>query len=48
MGKRGSLPTVAELADHYKVSGSTAAKVMRRLESDGLLRIVARWGSFAV
>ena len=40
------LPTVAALARHYEVSPGVIQRVERRLETDGLVRIVARWGVF--
>jgi GntR family transcriptional regulator len=44
----GALPTVARLADHYRVGKGTVSRVLRRLEADGLVRIVPRWGTFRV
>jgi DNA-binding GntR family transcriptional regulator len=41
-----ALPTVNQLATEYGVSGSSAAKALRRLRDDGLVRIVPRWGTF--
>jgi DNA-binding GntR family transcriptional regulator len=41
-----ALPTVAQLADHYRVSRSTAARSLRVLAGEGLVRIVPRWGTF--
>lgn len=41
-----ALPSVASLAAHYGVARATVAKVLRRLEADGLVRIVAAWGTF--
>jgi GntR family transcriptional regulator len=41
-----ALPPVASLAEHYAVSPGVIQRVERRLESDGLLRIVSRWGVF--
>ena len=43
-----ALPTVAELAGHYQVSRSTAARALRILAAEGLIRIVPRWGTFRV
>jgi DNA-binding GntR family transcriptional regulator len=41
-----ALPTVAALAEHYHVSRSTAARALRTLAAEGLVRIVPRWGTF--
>ena len=41
-----ALPTVAQLADHYQVSRSTAARALRVLAGEGLIRIVPRRGTF--
>jgi GntR family transcriptional regulator len=41
-----ALPTVAALAREYDVSPGVIQRVQRRLEADGLVRIVARWGVF--
>ena len=41
-----ALPTVADLAGHYQVSRSTAARALRTLAAEGLVRIVPRWGTF--
>ena len=41
-----ALPTVAALADEYGVSRGTAARALRALEAEGLVRIVPRWGTF--
>jgi DNA-binding GntR family transcriptional regulator len=41
-----ALPTVAALAGQYGVARGTVARALRALESDGLLRIVPRWGTF--
>ncbi len=40
------MPTVAALADHYGVSPGVVSRVLKRLEADGLVRIVPRWGTF--
>ena len=40
------LPTVAALAGHYAVSPGVIQRVEQRLEADGLIRIVPRWGVF--
>lgn len=40
------LPPVHELAAHYGVAGSTVISAMRRIEADGLVEIVANWGTF--
>jgi DNA-binding GntR family transcriptional regulator len=41
-----ALPTVATLAEHYKVSPGVVHRVLKRLGADGLVRIVPRWGTF--
>lgn len=41
-----ALPTVAALAAHYQVSPGVVHRVLRRLADEGLVRIVARWGTF--
>jgi DNA-binding GntR family transcriptional regulator len=41
-----ALPSVAKLADEYGVARATVAKVLKRLEVDGLVRIVPAWGTF--
>jgi GntR family transcriptional regulator len=46
--KDAPLPAVAELAKHYGVARATVAKALRILESEGLVRIVPRWGTFRV
>lgn len=43
-----ALPTVGALAEHYGVARATVARVLRVLESEGLIRIVPRWGTFRV
>ena len=40
------MPTVAALAEHYAVSPGVVSRVLKRLEADGLVRIVPRWGTF--
>jgi Bacterial regulatory proteins, gntR family len=40
------MPTVAALAEHYQVSPGVVHRVLRRLADEGLVRIVARWGTF--
>jgi DNA-binding GntR family transcriptional regulator len=40
------LPAVAALAKQYGVAGGTVARVLRRLADDGLVRVVAGWGTF--
>lgn len=40
------LPPVAELAAHYGVARSTVVTAERRIEKDGLIEIVANWGTF--
>lgn len=41
-----ALPTVATLSAHYQVSPGVVARVLKRLEADGLVRVVPRWGTF--
>ena len=41
-----ALPTVAALAEHYGVSPGVIQRVIKRLEADGLVNVVARWGTF--
>lgn len=40
------LPTVAQLCEHYQVSTGVIQRVLKRLADDGLVRVVARWGTF--
>lgn len=40
------LPTVADLADHYEVSPGVIQRVLKRLQADGLVRVIPRWGTF--
>lgn len=41
-----ALPSVGKLADHYSASRTTIGKALKVLESDGLVTIVPRWGTF--
>lgn len=41
-----ALPTVAALADHYRVSKTTVTRTLRMLADEGLVRVVPRWGTF--
>jgi GntR family transcriptional regulator len=41
-----ALPTVAVLADQYDVARATVARALRVLETEGLVRVVPRWGTF--
>ncbi len=41
-----ALPTVAALAAHYGVSPGVIARMLKRLEADGLVQVVPRWGTF--
>jgi DNA-binding GntR family transcriptional regulator len=41
-----ALPTLQELADHYRAARGTVAKVLRKLADDGLLVVRPRWGTF--
>jgi GntR family transcriptional regulator len=40
------LPSVADLAAHYGVARGTVARVLARLAADGLVNVVAGWGTF--
>lgn len=40
------LPAVSQLATEYGVSSRSVAKALHRMADDGLVRIVARWGTF--
>jgi DNA-binding GntR family transcriptional regulator len=40
------LPSVAELAAHYRVARNTITKALRRMADDGLIEIVPNWGTF--
>lgn len=41
-----ALPSVAALAAEYEVSRATVSRALKTLESEGLVRIVSRWGTF--
>jgi DNA-binding GntR family transcriptional regulator len=41
-----ALPTVAALAAHYGVSKATVTRTLQILASEGLVRVVPRWGTF--
>jgi DNA-binding GntR family transcriptional regulator len=41
-----ALPTVEQLSAHYGVSRATVGRTLRLLASEGLVRIVPRWGTF--
>jgi GntR family transcriptional regulator len=41
-----ALPTNAALAEEYGVSQATITRAMRQLAAEGLIRTVARWGTF--
>lgn len=41
-----ALPTVGQLAEYYGVARTTITRVLRALEDDHLIEIVARWGTF--
>jgi DNA-binding GntR family transcriptional regulator len=41
-----ALPSVAALAEHYRVSRASVSKALRRLADDGLVEIVPAWGTF--
>jgi DNA-binding GntR family transcriptional regulator len=40
------LPAVAEFATQYAVARGTVITALRRIEADGLIEIVANWGTF--
>lgn len=44
LGER--LPAVAEFATEYGIARGTVVAALRRIESDGLIEIVANWGTF--
>jgi GntR family transcriptional regulator len=41
-----ALPTVAAFSEHYRVSPGVVQRVLKRLQADGLVTVVARWGTF--
>jgi GntR family transcriptional regulator len=41
-----ALPAVADLAEHYQVSRTSVSRALKTLESEGLVRIIPRWGTF--
>lgn len=41
-----ALPTVAALSQHYVVSPGVIQRVLKRLQADELITVVARWGTF--
>jgi DNA-binding GntR family transcriptional regulator len=43
-----ALPAIAHLAEHYEVATATVRKALQTLESEGLVRIVPRWGVFRI
>jgi len=42
------LPTVRELAGHYQVAVRTVGRALARLADDGLVNVVAGWGTFKI
>ena len=40
------LPSTGQLADQYRTSKETCARVLRKLAGEGLVIIRNRWGSF--
>lgn len=42
------LPATRALAEEYGVSSRTVVKVLALLADDGLVRVVASWGTFAL
>lgn len=45
-GPGSQLPSVAKLAEDYGVARGTIARILKILEADGLVRVVAGWGTF--
>jgi len=41
-----AMPTVAALSEHYGVSPGVIQRTLKRLQADGLVTVVARWGTF--
>jgi GntR family transcriptional regulator len=41
-----ALPTVAAFSEHYGVSPGVIQRTLKRLQEDGLVTVVARWGTF--
>jgi GntR family transcriptional regulator len=41
-----AMPTVAALSEHYGVSPGVIQRTLKRLQADGLITVVARWGTF--
>jgi GntR family transcriptional regulator len=41
-----ALPTVAAFSEHYGVSPGVIQRTLKRLQADGLITVVARWGTF--
>jgi GntR family transcriptional regulator len=41
-----ALPTVAALSQQYGVSPGVIQRVLQRLQADGLITVIARWGTF--
>jgi DNA-binding GntR family transcriptional regulator len=41
-----ALPAVADLASYYAASRTTVSRSLKTLESEGLVRIIPRWGTF--
>jgi DNA-binding GntR family transcriptional regulator len=41
-----ALPTVAALSQQYEVSPGVIQRVLHRLQTDGLITVIARWGTF--
>jgi DNA-binding transcriptional regulator YhcF (GntR family) len=46
MASGDQLPAVRVLAAELSVSHATVAKVLKRLESEGLVNVVRSWGTF--
>jgi DNA-binding GntR family transcriptional regulator len=41
-----AMPTVAAFSEHYSVSPGVIQRTLKRLQADGLVTVVARWGTF--
>jgi DNA-binding GntR family transcriptional regulator len=41
-----AMPTVAAFSEHYGVSPGVIQRALKRLQADGLVTVVARWGTF--
>lgn len=41
-----ALPTVAQLAEHYRAGKGTINKVLKVLADEGLVTVIRSWGTF--